>query len=341
MWNRPGTAVVQTDTSNIAETKGSRELIDLPVAITSRANGSTSPMSTLTAQPGVQTDPNGNISVAGSQPTQIALSIDGISSMGPATNGAITELFPSFNAIEEIRIGETINPAEFGGIADISTVSKAGTNQFHGGVFENLQNSYMNAGDTFSHITPSLKMNNFGIYLGGPVMIPKLYNGRNKTFFFGSFEALRLPKNVTAIESVPTPAMRNGNLSEYLTPGSGANDPNALTGYPGNIIPSSQISAYSQKALNTFFPLPNYGGPGLVSNNYLASFQGADQEQSRGRAIRPDAGSKAPGVCAVYLQEPAGDPSTAIWFRFGFSPEFPTAGKCSGTGGGRRLNGSG
>ncbi len=268
-----GTAVVQTDTSNIAETKGSRELIDLPVAITSRANGSTSPMSTLTAQPGVQTDPNGNISVAGSQPTQIALSIDGISSMGPATNGAITELFPSFNAIEEIRIGETINPAEFGGIADISTVSKAGTNQFHGGVFENLQNSYMNAGDTFSHITPSLKMNNFGIYLGGPVMIPKLYNGRNKTFFFGSFEALRLPKNVTAIESVPTQAMRNGDLSEYLTTGSGANDPNALTGYPGNIIPASRISAYSQKALNAFFPLPNYGAPGLVSNNYLASFQ--------------------------------------------------------------------
>src|SRR6266567_3677656 len=76
-------AVVQTDTSSIAETKGSRELVDLPVAISTRANGSTSALSTLTAQPGVQTDPNGNISVAGTLPTQLSMSIDGISTIGP------------------------------------------------------------------------------------------------------------------------------------------------------------------------------------------------------------------------------------------------------------------
>src|SRR5208282_1943379 len=96
--------VVQTDTSGGSETKGSLELTDLPVAIGSRASGSTSPMSTLTAQPGVQTDPSGNISVAGLLPAQLSMTIDGISSVGPATMGAITELFPSFNAIEEIRI---------------------------------------------------------------------------------------------------------------------------------------------------------------------------------------------------------------------------------------------
>src|SRR5580658_5698964 len=81
-------AVVETDTSSIAETKGSRELTDLPVAITSRSTGSTSAMSTLTAQSGVQTDANGNISVAGSLPSQLSMSIDGISSMG--TGSAIT-----------------------------------------------------------------------------------------------------------------------------------------------------------------------------------------------------------------------------------------------------------
>ena len=256
-------STIQTDTSSISESKGSRELVDLPVAITSRSTGSTSPLSTLTAQPGVQTDANGNISVAGTLPTQLSLSIDGISSVGPATQGALAELFPSFNAIEEIRIGETINPAEFGGVADIQTISKSGTNEFHGGAFENLQNSYMNASDTFSHTVPTLKMNDFGIFLGGPIMIPKLYNGKNKTFFFGSFEALRLPKETTAIESVPTVAMRNGDLSAYSDP---------LTGYPGNIIPTSQISPYSTKLLNAFFPLPNYGPPGSVSNNYLAYF---------------------------------------------------------------------
>ena len=118
-------AAIETDTSGIAETKGSRELVDLPVAIATRAQGSTSALSTLTAQPGVQTDAGGNISVAGTLPAQLSISIDGISSMGTGSGiglsvnvvGAVAELFPSFNAIEEIRIGETINPAEFGGVA--------------------------------------------------------------------------------------------------------------------------------------------------------------------------------------------------------------------------------
>jgi hypothetical protein len=256
-------ATVETDTSSIAETKGARELVDLPVAITSRSTGSTSPMSTLTAQPGVQMDSSGNISIVGTLPTQLSISIDGISSVGPASMGALSELFPSFNAIEEIRIGETINPAEFGGVAGITTISKAGTNSYHGGVFENFQNSYMNAADFFSHQVPELKMNNFGIYMGGPLSIPKIYNGHNKTFFFGSFEALRLPKSVTAIESVPTQDMRNGNLSAYSDP---------LMNYPGNQIPASRLSPYSQKALSYLFPLPNYGTPGAIANNYLANF---------------------------------------------------------------------
>ena len=209
-------AVVSTDVSNIAETKGSRELTDLPVAIGTRASGSTSAYSTLTAQPGVQIDSNNNISVAGTTPGQISVSVDGISSVGPGSIGALTELFTSYNSIEEIRISETLNPAEFGGIADITTISKSGTNTFHGGLFENLQNNAMNASDTFSHTTPIIKMNDFGGFVGGPVIIPKLYNGHNKTFFFASLEALRLPKQSTQLLTVPTAAMRGGDLSAYI-----------------------------------------------------------------------------------------------------------------------------
>jgi hypothetical protein len=270
-------AVIDTDTSSISETKGSRELVDLPVAITTRSQGSTSAMSTLTAQPGVQTDASGNISVAGTLPTQLSMSIDGISSMGPGSSmqaggsQALSEMFPSFNAIEEIRIGETINPAEFGGVADITTISKAGSNHIHGGLFENFQNTRLDASDFFSHQVNVIKMNNFGIYMGGPVVIPKLYNGHDKTFFFGSFEALRLPKSQTDLESVPTVAMRGGDLSSYLSAANGG-AANQLTGYPGNIIPASQLNPYAQRVLNTLFPLPNYGGPGAIANNYLANF---------------------------------------------------------------------
>ena len=127
-------------------------------------------------------------------------------------------MFPSFNAIEEIKISETLNPAEFGGVADITTISKSGTNELHGGVFENVQNTDFNAADTFSHIVTEDKLNNFGVYMGGPVIFPKLYNGRNKTFFFGSYESARLPKSETYVMSVPTQAMRNGDLSAYLDP---------------------------------------------------------------------------------------------------------------------------
>ncbi len=264
-------AVVSTDVSNIAETKGSRELTDLPVAIGTRASGSTSAYSTLTAQPGVQTDANNNISVAGTMPGQISVSIDGISSVGPGTIGALSELFPSFNAIEEIRISETLNPAEFGGIADITTVSKSGTNTFHGGLFENLQNNAMNASDTFSHTTPIIKMNDFGGFVGGPVIIPRLYNGHNKTFFFASLEALRLPKQSTQLLTVPTASMRNGDLSAYLTDANGGSA-NALTPYPNNIIPPSQLNPFSQAILKNFYPLPNYGSPDAVTNNYLAYY---------------------------------------------------------------------
>jgi hypothetical protein len=265
-------AVVQTDASNIAETKGSLELTNLPVAIATRSSGSTSAYSTLTAQPGVQIDNQNNIAVSGATQSQLSFSIDGISSVGPGTLGALAELFPSFNSIEEIKISEDLNPAEFGGVADVTTISKSGTNEFHGGVFENVQNTNFNAADTFAHIVTEDKMNDFGIYLGGPVIFPKLYNGRNKTFFFGSFEVLRLPKSLTYVNSVPTEAMRNGDLSAYLTAANGGSS-NLLTGYPNNQIPASMLNPFTQKLLDLLYPLPNYGPPGAISNNYLGTYQ--------------------------------------------------------------------
>jgi len=264
-------AVVQTDASNIAETKGSLELTNLPVAIGTRSSGSTSAFSTLTAQPGVQIDNQNNIEVAGAGPSQLSFSIDGISSVGPGTLGALAELFPSFNSIEEIKISENLNPAEFGGIADVTTVSKSGTNTLHGGAFENVQNTDFNAADTFANRVTEDKLNNFGIYMGGPVIFPKLYNGRNRTFFFGSFEALRLPKTQTFVNSVPTEAMRNGDLSTYLSAANGGSA-NQLTGYTNNQIPANMLNPYTQKLLNFLYPLPNYGPPGAIANNYLGTY---------------------------------------------------------------------
>jgi hypothetical protein len=264
--------VIQTDVSNVAETKGSLELNDLPVAVNTRSQGSTSAFSTLTAQPGVQIDNQNNIAVASATPSQVSITVDGISSVGPGSYGALTEVFPSFNAIEEIKISETLNPAEYGNVADVTTISKSGTNSFHGGLFENLQNTAFNASDYFSHQVSPIHLNDFGAYVGGPVVIPGLYNGHNKTFFFASGELLRLPRGQTAILSVPTQAMRNGDLSAYLSAANGGST-NQLTGYQGNIIPQGQISSFSQKLLNLFYPLPNFGPAGAISDNYLGSYR--------------------------------------------------------------------
>jgi hypothetical protein len=158
-------AVINTDVSSIAQTKTGQELVDLPVAITSRSLGSTSPMSTLTTQPGVQTDSSGNLSVMGSTPKMFEMTIDGISTIGAFNSAPITELFPSFNSIEEIRVNEVNASAEYGGVANISTVSKSGSNAFHGGAFENWQNQSLNAQNPFSLTKAALNLNDYGGYV--------------------------------------------------------------------------------------------------------------------------------------------------------------------------------
>ncbi|HEY2017535.1 MAG TPA: TonB-dependent receptor, partial [Bryobacteraceae bacterium] len=263
-----GEAVITTDVSNIATAKTGRELVDLPIAIGSRGGGSTSPISTLTTQAGVQTDTSGNLSVAGAKPSMLSVSIDGISSVSPRSSAPISELFPSFGSIAEIRVSEINNAAEFGGVSDITTTSKGGSNALHGGFFDNLQNTAFNARNLFSSTVPKLDMNDFGGYAGGPVTIPKLYHGRDRTFFFVSYEGLRLAKQSVLNQSVPSLALRSGDLSAYKS----FKDPDTGAPFPNNQIPLSRISPISLKALDLFYPLPNTGAPNAIANNYAQNF---------------------------------------------------------------------
>jgi hypothetical protein len=261
-------APINTEVSNIAETKLGRELIDLPVALGSRASGSTSAFSTLTTQPGVEIDNNNQVSVAGANVDMLSMSIDGISTMSPRNSAPITELFPSFDGIAEIRVSEINNAAEFGGISDVTTISKGGTNQYHGSLFENHQNSAFAARDTFSPTVPKLIMNDFGASFGGPISIPKLYSGKDRTFFFMDYEGLRLPRQRVLVESVPSLALRGGDLSAY----SGQIKDLSGTPFAGNQIPGSRIDPVSAGVLKYLFPLPNAGAPNAISNNYVQNF---------------------------------------------------------------------
>ncbi len=262
-------AVVTTDVSNLSETKTTRELVDLPVALESRADGSTSPISTLTTQPGIQTDASGALAIAGATPALLSYTLDGIASVNVELSGPIAELFPSFNSIAEIHVNETNNNAEFSGVSDVSTTSRSGSNTLHGGLFENHGNGALNAGNPFTG-KPKLIINDFGGFVGGPLSLPKLYNGKDKTFFFMSYEGLRLPKEVPIVQSVPSLAMRSGNLCAYLA-SQGVSQIAQPDGTP-IACDSVPISPLAANALNYLFPLPNTGGPDDYANNFATNF---------------------------------------------------------------------
>jgi hypothetical protein len=262
--------VITTDVSNLAETKLGDELVNLPVAIYSRSTGSTSPISTLTTESGVQTDDSGDLTVMGATPALLSVTIDGISSVGVEYSGPVNEMFPSFNSIEEIRVSEANNSAEFSGVADITTVSKAGTINFHGGLFENNENTVFNSNNPFALTKPRIIMNDFGGTLGGPLRIPFLAPSTNRTFFFASYEGLRLPRETPMLLSVPSAAMRTGNLTSYLN-GQGVSAISAPDGTsldPANVTPSPTAAA----VLKYLFPAPNYGAPDSYANNYQINF---------------------------------------------------------------------
>ena len=264
--------VITTDVSNVAETKIGDELVELPVAIYSRSSGSTSPISTLTTEAGVQTDDAGNLAVSGTTAALLSVTIDGISSVGVEYSGPVNEMFPSFNSIEEIRVSESNNNAEFGGVADITTVSKAGNSHFHGGAFENHENTVLNANDPFALTKPKIVMNDFGGTLGGPLKLPWTLTGKNQSYFFASYEGLRLPRETPILLSVPSMDMRGGNLTSYLT-GQGVASiyqPDGVTAIDPAQVP---VSASSARLLQYLMPEPNFGDPGSYTSNYQNNFR--------------------------------------------------------------------
>jgi Carboxypeptidase regulatory-like domain len=263
-----GATVIDTDTSNLGETRTGTELDQLPLAISSRASGSTSPFATLTSQAGVQTDSSGNLSVAGAKPSMLSLTVDGISTMNVESSSPSPELFPSFASIEEIQVNQNSNNAEYGGVSDITTVSKSGTNRPHGGAYDNYETAGLNAKNPFAKNKPKIVMNDFGAFYGGPIIVPKLYDGKDKTFFFASYEGLRLPQQSVVTQSVPTNAMRSGDLSAYKTQIYDVDG----TPFANNQIPESKISPVAKAALTQLFPAPNYGSADAISNNYQQNF---------------------------------------------------------------------
>jgi hypothetical protein len=256
-------AAVNTENAILGDTKKFNEVVQLPM---NYRGGSDSPLSALVAVPGVQQDSGGNLSIGGGTPAQIQFSVDGTSTVNVRQNGALANMNPSSELISEFKVTQFNNNAEFSQLADVTIITKSGTNNFHGSAFEYLQNSALDA-TTYGFDSKAHKAyNTFGGSFSGPVKIPHLYNGKDKTFFFADYEANRRRFTTPEVLSVPTAAMRNGNLANL--PGGDVIDPNTGNPFPGGQIPANRISPAAQSLFKNYLPLPNSGNGLDTIGNY-------------------------------------------------------------------------
>ncbi|MGO8787448.1 MAG: carboxypeptidase regulatory-like domain-containing protein [Terriglobia bacterium] len=222
-------------------------------------------------------------------------SVDGVSAMAPAWgawSGPMMSM--SLDSIQDVTEVTSTPSAEFGDVANISVSTRSGTNVFHGSAFWDTNNNALDADDYFAHTKGHGPYRQFfGGAIGGPLTIPHLYNGKNRTFFFFEWEDFRQPGGYVTQVSVPDAAFRAGNFSSLLALQDGNGNPapqiiydpttyNAATGtfsaFPGNIIPSNRINAVSAKIQSTqYLPLPNFNPGGSIDwqNNFVGRFPNA------------------------------------------------------------------
>ena len=288
------TPLLQPETSSLGQVVENRLTNELPL------NGR-NPMNLVALVPsvvpqgqsmGTATGANphafGNYSIGGGIAQQNATFLDG----APLNTAYIndTMLIPTQDSLLEFKVETNNMSAEYGkfagGVINMST--KGGANDLHGGGWEFLRNKVLNSSDFFSNLAglsrPAFTQNEFGANLGGPVYIPHVYNGKNKTFFFFNYEGFRLRQGQTFTNTNPTPAERTGDFSNLrsasgaliplydpLSTVTNANGTYTRTTFPGNMIPASRITLPSNLLL-ALYPLPNVPGvPFTSANNWIGN----------------------------------------------------------------------
>ena len=205
--------VLDTDRATVSETIGARAIVELPLS-------GRNVWSLASTTPGVLGGLNSDIGLsfrgAGQREIQNSLSLDGINSSSNLL--AATSMRPIADAVTEIQVQTGSTSAEYGSYlgVHINVVTKSGTNAPHGAVFEFYQDDALDERGYFENrLLPKnpRERNQFGAQMDGPVVIPGLYDGRNKTFFMGAYEGVRGTATTSPFGSVPTAAMRRGDFS--------------------------------------------------------------------------------------------------------------------------------
>ncbi|HMJ60170.1 MAG TPA: carboxypeptidase-like regulatory domain-containing protein [Bryobacteraceae bacterium] len=297
------TPLLQPESSSLGQVVDERKTTELPL------NGR-NPMNLVALVPSVvpqggsMSAPNGqnpfawgNFQIGGGMANQSMTWLDGSPVNGSYIN--ITALIPTQDSLQEFKVATNNLSPEYGRFAGgvINFTTKSGTNRIHGSGWEFLRNKELNANTFFNNKggvpRPAFTQNTFGANLGGPVYIPKIYNGRDKTFFFVNYEGFRLRQGQSSTQTVPSLAARNGDLSAYAAAvGTNIYDPlttcgtdpskpcaaGAATGarqpFAGNQIPSSRLNPTSVKYLSLYYPLANAPGDAKGIGNWAGNGSG-------------------------------------------------------------------
>ncbi len=270
-----GLGQLETESSSVGAIINASQVRDLPMPSRNMLN-----LLTLVggvSSGGAATGINASqLSINGSRTLNSEFTVDGVSVVSGSTGGV--QRVPSAEAVREFRVLTSGYTAEYGRTSGgfVSLITESGTNELHGGLYEYFRNEKLNANDYFRNLRgqtrPVDRYNQFGGKLGGPVYLPGIYNGRDRTFFFFNYEGLRRRNPFSNLSTLPAPAYRSGDFSASPIP---VFDPVGHTQFPGNRIPASRLDPAAQKVMG-LLPAPNSPGTedrtnGRFINNYLSS----------------------------------------------------------------------
>jgi hypothetical protein len=310
------TPSLESSSSEIGGVITSRQVIDLPLSV-GGVGAFRSPEAFAFLIPGVVGPGTAGSSngiyiqkTSGGQNFGDDVLLDGTSASRPDNGSTFDETAPSVEALQEFKVITSTPPSQYdrttGGIRSFTT--RSGSNDLHGGVYDILRNTVLDANSWFNDLqratgngpgtanyglyaTPKDIKNDYGVSLGGPVVLPHVYNGRDKTFFYFAWEQVAWPRASVTTSTVPTALMRQGNFSEILTKNAIGTDPcTGQTVYAGQIFdPSSQpagstcrttpfpnntiTSGLDPVAANALAFIPQPTAPGLINNySFRSSF---------------------------------------------------------------------
>ncbi|MGI9072599.1 MAG: carboxypeptidase regulatory-like domain-containing protein [Bryobacteraceae bacterium] len=250
---RAAQVAVESETSSVGQVVNERQVTQLPL------NGRSflqllflgaGAVETSGEQGSMRQGEGNAISINGSRPTSNNYLLDGMVNTDTSLNTPAVVL--SVDAIQEFKEQTATYSAEYGFSANqINIISRGGSNDFHGALFEFNRNNAFDARSFFDASVPPLRQNQFGFVATGPIWIPKLYNGRNKTFFMANYEGTRRRQGIDQFALVPDPTELSGQFTSPII------DPTTGNPFPNNVIPQDRFSRLANLAVQRFFPAPN------------------------------------------------------------------------------------